>query len=229
MNQAFDPFNLILLAIALVVFWRLRSVLGNRTGNERPPFDPYAASRSEKTASPEPANGNVIHLPKDSESGDSIRTRDEEPAAPVWTGFAAEGSPAAAGLEKIAQSDSSFTPRAFLDGAKMAYEAILEAFAKGDKAALKNLLSREVFDGFARAIDMREAAGQRLEARFVGIDKAHVTSAELAGSRATLAKDGTVVEGDAKQISETIDFWTFERDVNSRDPNWKLTATEEPV
>jgi hypothetical protein len=45
MSQVFDPFNLIILAIALVVFWRLKSVLGGRTGHERPPFDPYAASR----------------------------------------------------------------------------------------------------------------------------------------------------------------------------------------
>ena len=65
MNQMFDPFNLVLLAIALVIFWRLRSVLGSRTGNERPPLDPYGASRAEKTVTPEPANGNVIRLPKE--------------------------------------------------------------------------------------------------------------------------------------------------------------------
>ena len=242
MNQVLDPFNLILLAIALVVFWRLRSVLGSRTGNERPPFDPYGANGSDKTVAAEAANGNVIRLPKDGDAAEVPRRSDEEQSTPVWAGFAVEGSPVAKGLEKIVQSDPSFAPRAFLDGAKVAYEMILEAFAEADKPALKNLLSRDVYEGFAKAIDAREAAGQKLESRFVGIGKAEFVSVDLTGQRAAITvkfvselisatrdKDGTVVEGDPKQIRETTDVWTFERDVNSRDPNWKLVATEEPA
>lgn len=242
MNQMFDPFNLVLLAIALVIFWRLRSVLGSRTGNERPPLDPYAASRTEKTAPAEPANGNVIRLPKGNGDGDIIQGKEAEPATPIWTGYAAPGSQVSRNIEKLAAADPAFTPRTFLDGAKRAYEMVIEAFAKGDRATLKNLLSRDLYDGFSRAIDQREAAGQRSEMRFVGIGKAEFESVELAGKRAsitvkftseqisaTLAGDDSVVEGDPKQIRETIDVWTFERDVSSRDPNWKLVATEEPA
>ena len=73
-----------------------------------------------------------------------------EPKAPIWTGYAKAASPLAAGFEKLAQADPAFSPREFLEGAKLAYEMIVEAFAKGDKPALKNLLSKEVFDGFSR-------------------------------------------------------------------------------
>ncbi len=242
MNQMFDPFNLVLLAIALVIFWRLRSVLGSRTGNEQPPLDPYAASRTEKTVPAEPANGNVIRLPKDSGDGEMIQAKDAEPAAPIWTGYAAPGSQVSRNIEKLALADQAFTPRTFLDGAKRAYEMVIDAFAKGDRATLKEILSRELYDGFSRAIDQRESAGHKSESRFVGIGKADFESVELAGKRAsitvkftseqisaTLAGDGSVLEGDPKQIRETIDVWTFERDVSSRDPNWKLVATEEPA
>lgn len=242
MNQMFDPFNLVLLAIALVIFWRLRSVLGSRTGNERPPLDPYGAGGAEKTVTPEPANGNVIRLPKENSEAEIIQGQDAEPAAPIWTGFAASGSQMARNIEKLAAADPAFTPRSFLEGAKQAYEMVIDAFAKGDRATLKNLLSRELYDGFSGAIDEREAKGERSESRFVGISKTEFESVELAGKRAsitvkftseqisaTLAADGSVVEGDQKQIREIIDVWTFERDVSSRDPNWKLVATEEPA
>jgi hypothetical protein len=114
--------------------------------------------------------------------------------------------------------------------------------AKGDKPALKNLLSKDVFDGFAGAIDSRLALGQRVESRFVGIDKAKIQQASLNGRKATITmefvselisatydKAGEVIDGDPKEIRQVTDVWTFERDVGSRDPNWKLVATEAPA
>jgi predicted lipid-binding transport protein (Tim44 family) len=117
---------------------------------------------------------------------------------------------------------------------------VVTAFAQGDRQALKNLLSRDVYEGFAKAIDDREKAGQILESRFVGIDKTQVTTADLKGKRAsitlrfiaefisaTLDKAGEVIEGDPQQVRQITDVWTFERDTGSRDPNWKLVATDE--
>lgn len=237
MNTIFDPFNLLLLGIALVIFWRLRSVLGSRTGNERPPFDPYAATRKPEVA-PEKAPGTVLRFPKE-QPGESVPVGVVEPPLPVWAGYAPEGSALAAAIARLAEADANFTPKSFIDGAKLAYEMIVEGFAKGDKAALKDLLSKDVFEGFATAIDARAAAGQTVETRFVGIDKADIKAIELAGKRAsitmkfvseiisvTLAKDGSLVEGDAKEIREITDVWTFERDIASRDPNWKLAETQ---
>jgi predicted lipid-binding transport protein (Tim44 family) len=236
MNQAFDPLNLLILAIAVVVILRLRSVLGKRTGNERPPIDPYATQRrAEKPQSP----GNVINLPQRENAPE--KTGLEKPVEPVWSGYAEPESSVAKGLEKIAAADSQFTARSFVDGAKIAYEMVVTAFAQGDRQSLKNLLSRDVYEGFARAIDERESAGQILESRFVGIDKANLTAADLKGKRAsitirflaefisaTLNKAGEVIEGDPRQVREITDVWTFERDTSSRDPNWKLVATDEP-
>ncbi len=243
MNQVFDPFNLIILAIALVVFWRLKSVLGSRTGHERPPFDPYAASRKgDAPASPDAANANVLRFPKDADTPEPAAGTAKEAPLPVWAGYAPEGSAVAEGLEQLVKADPLFSPKNFVEGAKLAYEMIVDAFARGDKAALKGLLAREVYDGFARAIDDREAEGQKLESRFVGIDKAEITAVEINGKRAaitvkfvseiisaTLSKAGAVIEGDPKQVREITDVWTFEREVGSRDPNWKLAATEEPA
>ncbi len=246
MNEAFDPLNLLILAIAVVIFFRLRSVLGRRTGSERPPFDPFAARRrnngeeAKKAGRPDEAPGNVITLPRDRAA--DAKPQDAEPVAPVWKNFAEEGSSLAKGLEQIAAADRDFTPAVFIAGAKVAYEMVVTAFAQGDKPALKNLLSREVYDGFAGAIDNREKAGEKHESRFVGIDKAELVAADLNGRKAlvtvkfvselissTTNRAGEVIDGDPKQIREITDVWTFERDVGSRDPNWKLVATESPA
>ena len=236
MNQAFDPLNLLILAIAVVVILRLRSVLGKRTGNERPPVDPYATPRrAEKPQAP----GNVINLPQRDNAPDNPIL--QPPAEPVWTGYAEAGTTVAKGLERIAAADSQFSTKIFVEGAKVAYEMVVTAFAQGDRQTLKNLLSRDVYEGFARAMDDREKAGQILESRFVGIDKTDMTAADLKGKRAsitlrfiaefisaTLDKAGEVIEGDPKQVRQITDVWTFERDTASRDPNWKLVATDEP-
>lgn len=229
-----DPLNLLLLAIAVVVIWRLRSVLGTRTGNERPPADVF---RTRDPVQPAEQPGNVIRLPQAGEAAPAGGTEEERP--PVWAGYAEKDSALAGALERMVESDPSFTPKSFVEGAKLAYEMIIDSFAKGDKASLKNLLSREVYDGFARAITDRESAGQRVEQRFVGIDKATILAAELDGSRANITvdfdselisatydKSGQLVDGSPRDIRRVNDVWTFERDVTSRNPNWKLVKTE---
>lgn len=235
-GMSFDPLNILLLAVALVVFWRLRSVLGTRTGTEKPPFDLFGTKRG-----PEEGAGTIGRLP-DPAPAPANDASDREPPPPVWKGYAQDGTPTAEALGQMAQGDLSFTPRSFVEGAKLAYEMIIDAFAKGDKAALKNLLSKEVFDGFSRAIDARNSQGQRVDSRFVGIDKATIQQASLVGRKASITmefvselisatydKAGQVIDGDPKEIRQVTDVWTFERDVGSRDPNWKLVATEAPA
>ena len=121
----------------------------------------------------------------------------------------------------------------------MAYEMIVMAYADGDRKTLKNLLSREVYDGFVAAIADREAKSEKIQSSFVGIDKADIVSAEMKGSEAhvtlrivselisaTRNKAGEVIDGDPETVAEVKDVWTFARDTRSRDPNWKLVATE---
>jgi len=238
MNELFDPLNLVLAAIALMVVWRLRSVLGQRTGTERPPIDPYAPPRRTNGSAPaETASGKVLDFPSSKE--EAARKVDLEPKVPIWTGYARAASPLAAGFEKLAQADPAFSPREFLEGAKLAYEMIVEAFAKGDKPALKNLLSREVFDGFSKAIDGRSQAGEKLDFQFVGFEKVDFMSVALTGKRANIVvkfasqmisatydKAGTLIDGNPREVRDITDIWTFEREVAQKDPNWRVVATE---
>ena len=42
---------------------------------------------------------------------------------------------------------------------------------------------------------------------------------------ATLNREGAVIGGDLNKVVDVTDFWTFQRDTRSRDPNWTLVAT----
>jgi predicted lipid-binding transport protein (Tim44 family) len=241
MQDVFDIYTIIFLALAVFIFLRLRSVLGQRTGRERPPYDPYAAREPVR-----PAAENVVSLPNraaESVAKKSGEKADEatEPAAPAerWKGVAEAGSPLALGLDAVAGADREFDPQHFITGARAAYEMIVNAFAEGDRRTLKNLLSREVYDGFEAAIIEREKRGDTVESRFVSIDNATIAAAELRGRSAQLTvrfqsklvsmtrnKAGDVIEGSADKVTDVTDVWTFARDLGSRDPNWKLVATE---
>jgi predicted lipid-binding transport protein (Tim44 family) len=235
MNQVFDPLNLLILAVAVVILLRLRSVLGTRTGHERP-YDPFATEAGEKGR--RSADGKVIPLPG-SKPAEEIHAVDSA-NDPVWQGVAEEGSTLAKGLEKVAKADESFDVPGFLEGAKMAYEMIVTAFAQGDRKTLKPLLSKDVYEGFAEAIAEREKAEETVETQIVGIDRAQITAATLHGRRASITvnfqsqmitvkrnSEGEVIDGNERAIQDITDVWTFDRDVTARDPNWRLVATEE--
>lgn len=228
------------LVAAVVIFYQLRNVLGRRTGSEKRPYDPYTAGRlrgdkdapANGPAAPKPAE-NVVTLPRRGKGEEA-----EAAYAPI-DAVAPAGSDLNKGLRAIRDADSSFDPKGFTDGAKMAYEMIVMAYADGDRKTLKNLLSREVYEGFVSAIDEREKQGETIQSSFVGIDKIGITGAEMKGSEAhvtlriiselisaTRDKAGAVIDGDPESVAEVKDVWTFARDTRSRDPNWKLIATE---
>lgn len=230
MSDVFDIYTVIFLVLAVFIFLRLRSVLGTRTGHERPPYDPYA--RREPAPS---ANENVVTLPPRTDSP----LDPPPPPGERWKGVVDPGSDAAKGLDAIASVDPSFDAGAFLQGARAAYEMIVTGFAQGDTKTLKSLLAKDVYESFAASIADRERAGQTVQTTFVSIDKTDIREAELRGGSAeievrfssqlvtvTRDKDGTIVDGSPDKVTEVIDMWTFARDVGSRDPNWKLTHTE---
>jgi predicted lipid-binding transport protein (Tim44 family) len=228
----FDFGTIFFLIAAVVIFFQLRNVLGRRTGSERPPFDPYTAGRTREDAQ---KSENVVSLPRKRAPG--------EPAIDAYAAidaFAMPDTDLNKGLRTIKDNDPAFDPKTFVDGAKMAYEMIVMAYADGDRKTLKNLLSREVYDGFVAAIGDREAKSEKIQSSFVGIDKADIVSAEMKGGEAhitlrivselisaTRDKAGAVIDGDPETVAEVKDVWTFARDTRSRDPNWKLVATEE--
>jgi predicted lipid-binding transport protein (Tim44 family) len=233
----FDIYTIIFLALAVFIFLRLRSVLGQRTGRERPPYDPYSARDAVRS----PASDKVVTLPQRSAEPAASRPPMEPPPPSTdrWKDVAESGSPLAAGLDAIAAGDSSFDVKHFITGARTAYEMIVTAFAEGDRRQLRSLLSREVYDGFDAAISERESRGETAETRFVSIDGATITGAEMRARTAqitirfvsklvsaTRARNGNVIDGNAEKVTDVTDVWTFARDVSSRDPNWKVVATE---
>jgi predicted lipid-binding transport protein (Tim44 family) len=230
----FDLWTIILLAVAVAIFIKLRSVLGQRTGRERPPYDPYSARDALRGAT----NDNVVTLPGRAAETAQKPIETAEPAE-RWKGIAEAGSTIAVGLDAIARDDPAFDAQHFVAGARAAYEMIVMAYAEGDWRALKNLLSKEVYDGFEAAIREREGRGETVETRFVAIDKSDITGAELRARTAqvtlrfvsqlvsvTRDKSGNVIDGNPEKVTEVTDVWTFARDISSRDPNWKLVATE---
>ncbi|MET0257329.1 MAG: Tim44/TimA family putative adaptor protein [Methylobacterium sp.] len=240
MQDSFDVTTIIFLALAVFVIWRLRSVLGQKTGAERSPFRPVERNRTEPPAGRQDGRSdgdNVVRLPG--------ADRGQAPAAATavqardWRGIAEPGSAVAGGLEQVLQVEPGFDPRAFVEGSKKAYEAIVLAFNKGDRKTLRTLLSREVAEGFERAITEREQRKETAETTFVSIDKAEIVAVDVKNRvaqitvrflsnliTATRDAEGKVVDGSAEAVVEVPDVWTFARTMGSRDPNWQLVATE---
>ncbi|HZH52645.1 MAG TPA: Tim44/TimA family putative adaptor protein [Microvirga sp.] len=235
MQDSFDITTLIFIVLAVFVIWRLRSVLGQKTGNEQPPFDPLSRRDSGlRPGNPAAEQDNVVRLP-----GANGTRPAEAPPAERWKGIAEPGTPMAQALTEIARVEPTFDAHGFLEGAKAAYEMIVTAFAQGDRRTLKDLLSKEVYEGFERAITERERRGEKVETTFVSIDKAEMVAAEVQGKQAqivvrflskliTATRDaaGVVVDGSPEAVVDVTDVWTFARPLGSRDPNWLLVATE---
>ena len=240
--------TLIFLAVAAVIFWRLRSVLGTRTGNERPPHDPFQTRTRgdsvEAGSDAKPAD-NVIRLPSKDPVANAQSSEETHPdliddeVKNPWAGYAEEGSEMAASFQALRDADGQFHPRDFLDGARLAYEMIVLSFASGDKETLKPLLDGKVYDSFSEVIDDRKSRGEKTEMTFIGVVSSKIKEAEIDDGDAhvtvrfvselisvTYNDDHAVVDGDPNQVSEVTDIWTFTRSVSADDPNWVLTVTK---
>ena len=215
--------------VAAFLVMRLRNVLGRRDGHR--PTERHDPFRPEPTG-----DEKIVRLPE----------REDRRRSPFDEESEAEPTPAPAsalaeGLAQIRTSDRSFDPEAFMGGARIAFEMIVDAFAKGDDAALKPLLSPEVYNNFVRSIRERLAAGETLETELIAVRSMELTEAYMAGRTAHLTvrivsdqvrclrdETGQVIDGDPERVQEVVDVWTFARDTRSPDPNWQLVATGTP-
>src|ERR1700752_4050281 len=138
MRDVFDIYTIIFLALAVFIFLRLRSVLGQRTGSERPPYDRTARDVLQgRSADPARGDNNVVPMPGTIIDQAPLAPADPQPTLERWKGTAEPGSDLARGLDEIVQQDSTFDPKNFIAGAKSAYEMIVVAFAQGDRRTLK--------------------------------------------------------------------------------------------
>lgn len=219
------PIDLILFGmVAAFLVLRLRSILGRRTGYERPPAPVEPRSAAEETARSIEPQAEEAPLPQ--LGGPGPKRRLPDPA-----------SPAGQTLARIRQIDPEFDPIAFLNGAESAFAMIVAAFARGDRETLRTLLAPDVFADFEAAITARERAGERQRTDLMALRESAIVEVDLRGSLATIgvrfvsdqinatyAADGSIVHG-SEAATETVDVWSFARDLTSADPTWLLVGT----
>lgn len=207
------PIDLVLFGmIAAFLVLRLRSILGRRAGFER--------------AAP----------PAASPGGPVIEGRAEPVAAKPVRPLPVPASPAGQALAAMRAVDRGFDPAHFLEGAEQAFRMVVGAYARGDRAALRPLLTDEAYRAFEAAIAAREAAGETQRSDIRAINVASIEQAVLTGTLASIAvrfvsdqvnmtvdKENRPVAG-TDAVTEIVDLWTFERDLRSNDPVWRLAA-----
>lgn len=225
MNQFIEI--LFFAALAFYLFYRLWSVLGTRTGNEKPPIrDLQDVTNQEKD--------NVIPLPNRS-TPRQIRSLSPDDSMIEEPFQEEEEFPE---IEKVKKVYPDFNLSHFLGGAEKAYMMIIEAFSKGDRQLLKQLLSADVYKKFVKAIVEREKSGTTLKTEIQDISSTEVVSADIEGKKlkisvkfvseqmvATMNSNGQIMDNPAQLSVPMTDIWTFSHDLGHEDPNWVLIAT----
>lgn len=212
---------LVLAAIAVFLILKLRNVLGTREGFEKPQIPTQAPEQRRRRSEFEVIDGGP--------------DRD-------ITDYVPEGSDSARALAQLKRVDNSFSVAEFIGGAKGAYEMILTAFEKGDLSSVRPFLSDDVAEAFNEVIESRRKQGLTVESDFVGVGETTITEVDFdeATKEAEVSvrftsemtyvvrdKGGDIVEGKPNAIRKQKDVWTFARDMDSADPNWRLVATSE--
>lgn len=226
MSEAVPYADILILAlIAVFILLRLRSVLGNRTGNENPDYFRRISALKSETQEP------IVQL---DEKYQKAKVREEVDSYMTTLGT----SEVAVTLQAIKSRDPLFTASHFLVGARGAFEMVFDAFAKGDKSTLKLLLSDPIYQHFVGEIEDRKGQENKSETTLVSVVAKDITQATLSGNIArvsvrfeseqvTITRNpkGDIVEGDPSAIHHVEDEWMFERDVTSKNPNWKIIET----
>ncbi len=235
MDHSF-PLDIIVFAvIAAVLFFRLRKVLGERSDGEPPAIDPELLLKARNAAKP-----TVSAITTDTHKTASL-------PAPVVTNWT-QGMPdygvvlnatAHHRLLPLAAVDPNFQPQVFLQGARRAYEVIVQAFAKGDMTTLETLLTPELTATFKAAIDARVAAAQTFDLVLHGVSRAVISDASLDGTEATVSvdftseqsitqrdKDGAYVDHQDGSKHTLHERWQFTNDLKDDEIIWRLSDTD---
>ena len=225
MSEGIPYADIVILAlIAGFILLRLRHVLGQKTGHENPDF-----FKPRQDVVPE-RRETIIQLQ------DKIKPRAKEDADPMLAGVT--DAMTMQYIKDIKAKDPQFSLTQFMDGAKMAFEMVFDAFAKGDTETLKMLLSDSVFKDFNGELEKRNNEDNKEETTLVAVSGRELVRAGLTGNKARLTvkftseqitvvrnAEGQIVEGDASETHMVESEWVFERDVTSKNPNWKIIET----
>lgn len=223
MNESYDPGTHLLVVALIVFYWQLV-----RIWTQLPPPDGDGKTSGKQA----PAGGAPKLAPAALRQAQPSSPGAALPADP--TQAVSTGDP----LTVIRAADGHFDEKAFLAGAALAYELVVNAYAEEDEETLEELLDPRAYHDFMDAIAARRARGERLGFTFIGVGDMQIIEASSEADLAEItvrfaseavvavyAADGRVVDGDAERIVGIVDEWTFARRLGARDPNWKLVAT----
>ena len=138
--------------------------------------------------------------------------------------------------DEIKQDTTKFDEKIFIKGAEAAYEIIINAFAKGDRKALKPLLTKDLYKNFEGVIKERDSKKITSQMSFIGIKETKILDID---NKDTFYKvktkfvseivnclkgdKGEIIEGNPEEIKLVTDVWVFEKDLKNNDPTWYLT------
>ena len=179
--------------IAVFLVFRLRNVLGKRTGFEK------ATQENKHEKSPE-KNTKV----------DKITPELTENISKLKIAY---------------ETISGFDHKQFLEGAKLAFETIINAFNKGDKKILKTLLTPKVFKYFEEAIDSKniDPNYQFFSLNIESVEDVIVDSDNIQICVKFISEQ--FKNNDENTVIKKQDTWTFQKSIKSSNPNWLLSST----
>jgi predicted lipid-binding transport protein (Tim44 family) len=209
---------LLFAVLSVYLFYRLWSVLGTRTGNEK----------QRQWIKPDGADDNVIILPQKKTSAvEDAR----EPAKEVEAKYQNEEN-------RIKNYIADFSIERFEKGSRNAFKAVVQAFADANTEKLTNLVGEKVYKSFEKAIKARQKLGRALNIEIKNIES-EITDVKVDNDQAKIAvrftsdqlittKDdaGIVIENAEGLTNRMVDIWTFAKEFNSQGPIWLLVKTE---
>jgi predicted lipid-binding transport protein (Tim44 family) len=225
MNDGIPYADIIILAlIAGFILLRLRSTLGQKTGRDEADF----MQRFKPMAEAKEPIVQIIDKTLKNKQKDELDT-----ALALISDDAVISA-----LNAIKEKDTQFTATRFIDGARAAFEMVFEAFTKGDKQTLHMLLTESLAKDFITEIDARATQEKRPDTTLVSVVGKDIVQASLIGNMARITMKftseqitvmrnakGEIVEGNPSATHHVVDEWVFERDVTSKNPNWKIIET----
>ncbi len=216
---------LILAMVAVFIINRLRNTLGKKTGNEHDIANKFTRGKSDlKESSPDKVS---------KASADQINMKNSKQVFHENPSISNE-------LSKIHKTDPSFTIDEFIEGAKKAFEFIINKYSDENIKPLKNLLSADIFKMFDKQINSRAKKNENLDVNIIGIKEAKIEDVSIRSSVASIKvkfiseqvqviknDKGKIISGDGNQILSIVESWFFSRNLKRKDPNWILEKIEE--
>tara|TARA_Y100000022_G_scaffold118812_1_gene102659 strand:+ start:69 stop:698 length:630 start_codon:yes stop_codon:yes gene_type:complete len=140
----------------------------------------------------------------------------------------------------ISTIDPTFNEEDFLEGAQNFFQMVINSFVKGNLKDIENYIDNKLIKSFKLVIDERLEEGESLKIEIVKMKSIKIKDIKELKNFLRLSvlfeteqikvlkdKKGKVIDGDPKKSILVKDLWTFEKEIKSKDMNWKLVETSD--